>query len=146
MLTWRAGARKADVARGTRVDAMQHAVPHGRAVRAHVRHRWRTGRGHVAWDMRVHADARVAPRGRWGWQVKGPRVSGHWLEVWGGNANAFSRPTFYTSLLPNFLPCGTMSLRKITFGLASESSDEIAGRRSRGCDLHHKHVREIEFK
>ena len=51
-------ARKANVARGTRADATRHAGPHGRAARAHVRHRWRTGRRHVAWATRVHADAR----------------------------------------------------------------------------------------
>ena len=65
-----------------------------------------------------HASPRGRPGGAmWqgGWQVKGPWVSGPWLEVWGGNANAFSRPTFYTYLLLNFLPCGTMSPWKITF-------------------------------
>ena len=41
-----------------------------------------------------------------GWQVKGPWVSGFELGVWGGNANAFSRPTFYTRYSPPFLACG----------------------------------------
>ena len=85
-----------------------------------------------------HASPRKRPSGAtWqgGWQVKGPRVSGPCLEVWGSNANAFSRPTFYTNLFPNFLPCGTMSLRKISFAgckVTSESSDRIAESQSRG--------------
>ena len=28
--------------------------------------------------------------------MEGPRVSGPWLGVWGGNANALPRPSFYT--------------------------------------------------
>ena len=64
MLTWRTRAHKTDMACGTRADATRHAGPRGRAARAHVRHRWRTGRGHVAWATRVHANTRVAPRGR----------------------------------------------------------------------------------
>ena len=54
MLMW----RLADVARGTRADATRHARPRGRVVRARVRRRWRTGRGHVAGGHMVHADAR----------------------------------------------------------------------------------------
>ena len=34
-----------------------------------------------------------------GWQVKGPRVSGPWLGVWGGNANALPRPKSYTRVV-----------------------------------------------
>ena len=30
------------------------------------------------------------------WHVKGPWVSGPWLDNWGDNANALRRPTFYT--------------------------------------------------
>ena len=58
---------------------------------------------------RVHANARVAPRGRdSGWQVMGPRVSGPRLDSWGGNANALFCPIFYTYQIPSFPPCGTM--------------------------------------
>ena len=64
VLTWLGGARKADVARGTRADATLHARPRRKAARAYVRHRWRTGRRHVAWATRVHADAWVGPCGR----------------------------------------------------------------------------------
>ena len=53
MLTWRV----ADVARGTRADATRHARTRGRAVRARVRCKWRTGHGHVAGGHTVHADA-----------------------------------------------------------------------------------------
>ena len=50
-----------------------------------------------------------APRGeRGGWHFKGPRVSGPWLGVWGDNANALCRPTFYTHPFSFFLPCGTI--------------------------------------
>ena len=98
---------------------------------AQVAHRARTcGVGHTSPRGRLGGAMRQG-----GWQVKGPWVSGPWLEVWGGNANAFSHPTFYTYLLLSFLLCGTMSPRKITFAgrvAASGSSDEIAGRRSRG--------------
>ena len=47
--------------RGTRVDATRHARPRGRAARTHIARRWR---GRVAGATRVHADARVVPRGR----------------------------------------------------------------------------------
>ena len=53
------------MARKTRTDAMWHARLHGRAVRAHAARRWRTG-------GRVHADARVVPRGRVGLADEGP--------------------------------------------------------------------------
>ena len=52
---------RADVARRIRADATQHARPHGRAARAHATHRWRD---RVAGATRVHAYARVAPRGK----------------------------------------------------------------------------------
>ena len=58
MLTWRTGACRADMSRGTRANALRHERPRDRAARAHVRHRWRTGRIHVAQATRVHADAR----------------------------------------------------------------------------------------
>ena len=59
-----------------------------------------------------HASPRGCPGGAtWqgGWQVKGPRVSGPWLEYWGGNANALLHSTFYTRLFLYFPPCETMS-------------------------------------
>ena len=43
-----------------------------------------------------------------GWYLKGPRVSGPWLGVWGGNANALCRPLLYTQLFRPLSPCGTM--------------------------------------
>ena len=59
----------------------------------------------------------ASPRGRqggatWqhegGWHVKGPWVSGPWLDNWGGNANALRRPTLYTHHFSQFFPYGTM--------------------------------------
>ena len=47
----------ADVAHGIRSDATRHARPRGRAARAHVRRRLRTGRGHMA-------GGHAGPRGR----------------------------------------------------------------------------------
>ena len=39
-----------------------------------------------------------APRGgRGGWHVEGPRVSGPWLDFWGGNAICVNRPLIYRS-------------------------------------------------
>ena len=40
--------------------------------------------------------------------MKAPRVSGPWLEYWGGNANALPHSTFYTRRFLSFPPCGTM--------------------------------------
>ena len=95
------------MARGTSADATRHARPHGRAARAHAARRCaqvtRT-RG------RSHASPRGCPGGdMWqgGWQVKGPRVSGPWLEYWGGNAIALNRPSFYTRDFHSFPQCGT---------------------------------------
>ena len=45
-----------------------------------------------------------------GWRVKGPLVSGPWLEYWGGNAIALNRPPIYAQVSLPFLPCGTMFL------------------------------------
>ena len=45
-----------------------------------------------------------------GSQVKGPRVSGPWLEYWGDNANALLLPSLYTRQSSPFLPCGTKFL------------------------------------
>ena len=67
--------------------------------------------------VRTRGRDHTSPRGRpggatWheggGWQVEGPRVSEPWLGVWGSNANAFSRPSFYTHSFPFFLLRGTM--------------------------------------
>ena len=62
-------------------------------------------------STRVHADARVGRHvagGGGGWHMDGPRVSGPWLGVWGGNANALPRPNSYRCLFVSFIPCGTM--------------------------------------
>ena len=70
-----------------------------------------------------------------GWHLEGPRVSGPWLGVWGGNANALPRPNSYTHDLFSFIPCGTMSPRKHTFArhvVALQSSERIAEHRSHG--------------
>ena len=40
--------------------------------------------------------------------MKGPRVSGPWLEYWGGNTIVLNRPTLYTDGFPFLSPCGTM--------------------------------------
>ena len=44
--------------------------------------------------------------------MKGPWVSGPWLEYWGGNANALPRSMLYTCYSPLILMCGTMFPRK----------------------------------
>ena len=56
-------ARRADMARGTHVDATRHARPRGRAAQAHAALRWRkvartSGRGHAS----PHGRPRGAPR------------------------------------------------------------------------------------
>ena len=43
-----------------------------------------------------------------GWHMEGPLVSGPWLGVWGGNANALLRLKFYMRDSLAFIPCGTM--------------------------------------
>ena len=57
------------MARGTLADSTRHARRRGRAARAHLRHKWRTGRGNVARATRVHANARegrhVRTAGNW---------------------------------------------------------------------------------
>ena len=40
--------------------------------------------------------------------MKGPWVSGPWLNSWGGNAKALFRPRLYTRVFRTFSPCGTM--------------------------------------
>ena len=56
------------MALGTHPDATRHARPRGEAARAHAVRRWRVGahrwRVRVAGSTRVHADSRVAPRGK----------------------------------------------------------------------------------
>ena len=89
-------ARRADVARGTRVDATRHAGPCGRASRAHVARRWCTS-GADMWQG--HTSPLGCPGGttwREGWQVKGSQVSRPWLDSWGGKTIALNRPSFYT--------------------------------------------------
>ena len=68
MLMW----RRVDVARGTHADATRNARPPGRAVQARVRRRWRIGRGHVAGDHTVHADARKGRHVAGGSASEGP--------------------------------------------------------------------------
>ena len=102
-------AHEADVARGTSVDATRHSGHVAEPQMAHARRRWRVDRTDT-WQeaTRVHADAcegRHVARG--GWHVKGPRVSGPWLEYWGGNAIALNRPSFYTRDVHPFSSCGS---------------------------------------
>ena len=75
MLTWRV----ADVARGTRTDATRQARPRGRAARARLRRKWRTGHGHVARGHMVHADAREGRHVAGGLASEGP--TGLWALV-----------------------------------------------------------------
>ena len=107
-------ARKADMARGTRTDAMRHARPRGRTAQAHAAPRWRVADAD-AWQG--HADPCGCPGGAtWrvgGCRVKGPWVSGPSYDYWCGNANALRPSRFYTHLFPSFLSCGTMS--RLTF-------------------------------
>ena len=44
-----------------------------------------------------------------GWRVKGPRVSGPWLEYWGSNAIALTHPIFMRRFLFLFLLVGLCS-------------------------------------
>ena len=96
MLTWRAGAAGADVARGTTLK-----------VRRGTEATWQSPGGPRG-AQEAHSGAAtwqgaMRPRGSmwapvWGatwqvvWQMEGPRVSGPWLVIWGGNANALPRP------------------------------------------------------
>ena len=65
-----------------------------------------------------------------GWPVKGPRVSGPWLEYWGGNAIALNRPAIYMHVSLLFLLCGTMFLHNFFCrrhgGITSVGSDHKA--------------------
>ena len=74
--------------------------------------------------------------------MKGPRVSGLWLDSWGGNAKALFRPSLYTRHFPPFLPCGTMFPQKFVFAghvAASQKLDTRASNKSRrysGLEVH----------
>ena len=96
------------MARGTSTDAMRHARPRGRAARGPREPQVAPGwRGHVAGG---HASPPGRPGGaRWqgGWQVKGPRVSGRWLEYYGRNAIALNHLSSYTQDFRPFSPSGT---------------------------------------
>ena len=95
-------------------------------------------------EARTRGRGHASPHGRpggatWrceGWQVKGPRVSGLWLEVWGGNANVLCRPSFYTHMFSLFLSCGTMFPQNSLFaGHVAERGalDMIASNVARRC-------------
>ena len=59
--------------------------------------------------LTVHVGARVGRHvAAGGWHMEGPRVSGPWLDFWGGNALCVNRPLIYRSENLFFLPCGTM--------------------------------------
>ena len=97
------------MARGTRVDATRHARLRGRPAQGPgSADTWRGPRE----STRTPEWRHVAVGG---WHLEGPQVSGPWLGVWGGNAIAFSRPTFYTRDSLPFLPCGTMFPWKFSF-------------------------------
>ena len=137
-------ARKADVALRPR-GRVAHGPREGQVARGWRRH---MAGGHASPRERQCG----APRDEGGWQVKGPRVSGPSLGVWGGNANALSRPSFYTYVFPFFIPCGTMFPRNLSFAgdvAPSPASDLIARRRSCGPKTmrsQSKHVRQRRFK
>ena len=86
--------------------------PHGRAAggprEAHETHRAQTRGRRPHLSTWVHEGARVGRHVAGGWQMDSPGVSGPWLGIWGGNANAFPHPSFYTCRLFYFNPCGTM--------------------------------------
>ena len=87
---WRAGPVR--MRRGTQGHVAEPTRPTRRAGGAGGADTWQEATGST-W---VHADARVGCHVARGWPLEGPRVSGPWLGVWGGNANALSRPNFYT--------------------------------------------------
>ena len=89
--------------------------------------------------MRPRGSTRMPVRGAtWqsgGWHLEGTRVSGPWLGLWGGNANALPCPSLYTHNYFVFIPCGTMFPRNHSFAggvAASRASNLIARRRLRG--------------
>ena len=88
-LTWRAGPpRGCDAA----------VRPRGRAAGdpCEVRevHRARTRGRRPCVSTRVHVGARVGRHMAGGWHMEGPQVSGPWLGIRGGNANALPHPIF----------------------------------------------------
>ena len=102
-------ALEADVARGT---ARMRRGTQGHVAEPHESTWSSSGvmwRRRVAWAMPVHADARVAQRGRGGWQVKGPRVSGPSLDSRGGNAHALRRPPYIRVISHFFFRVGLSS-------------------------------------
>ena len=100
-LTWRVGPAR--MRHGTQGHVAEPREPTRRLCGAEV---VRT-RGKAT---RVHADAQVAPHGERviGLAGEGPRVSGPWLDSWGGNARALFYPMLYTQVFCLFLPCGTL--------------------------------------
>ena len=60
--------------------------------------------------------------------MEGPRVSGPWLDFWGGNAICVNRPLIYRSETFLFSPCGTMFPHGLTSAgrvAAQRASDSI---------------------
>ena len=112
----------------------QKGVPYRKTVKLmwHVKLTWRVGPARMGHDTQGHveephepthglggADTWQSPHEstqtpgwrhvvEWGWQMKGPRVSGPWIVYWGCFARALFRPTLYTRQLPQFPLCGTM--------------------------------------
>ena len=100
-----------------RCDAAHKATWQGRADprEAQVAHRaWTRGR-QPRGSTRVHVDAHVGRHVAGGRHLEGPRVSGLWLGVWGGNANVLPRPNSYRRDFFSFIPCETMSHTFLTF-------------------------------
>ena len=67
--------------------------------------------------------------------MKGPRVSGPWLEYWGGNAIALNCPPIYSWVSLLFPSCGTKFPRSLTYAgdvATSQVSNPSAKHRSRG--------------
>ena len=102
-LTWHVGLpRGCDAALRPRVRAA------GGPREAQEVHRARTRGRRPRVSTRVHEGASVGRHVAGGRQMEGARVSGPWLGIWGGNANALPHPTFYTCRLFYFIPCRTM--------------------------------------
>ena len=91
--------------RGTQGGVVEPGKPTRRAAGAQMARA--RGRGHAS--PRGHPGGATWQSG--GSHLEGPRVSGPWLGVWGGNANALRRPLLYTHLFRLFSPCGTMFLQ-----------------------------------
>ena len=79
--------------------------------------------------------------------MKGPRISGPWLEYWGGNTNALFCPRLYTCQSSLFLPCGTMFPWKFVFprhvaaSLALDTRASNEARRYGGLGVHAINIR-----